>query len=74
MKSTYLSKLVLITFLTGVFYSMNSPSAQAGDAEKELRDIKEQFGPVLKLEGLARKEINAIAKAQSGTRAGEPPK
>lgn len=65
MKGPYLSKLVLITFLTGVFYLLNSPSAQAGDAERELREIKEQFGPVLKLEGTARKEINAIANLLS---------
>ncbi len=31
------------------------------DAVKELRELKKNFGPVLKLKGPARKEVNAIA-------------
>ncbi len=54
------------TFCTALFVGMFAFAmpAQATDttgSEAELQTIKEQFGPVLQLEGHARREINAIA-------------
>ena len=51
------SKLFITTFLIAIFCT-NNISAQTNDPNQTL---KEEFGPVLKLTGKARKEINTIA-------------
>ena len=58
--------LVFTTFSVGVLmlgggmFTTTQATELAG-SEAELQDMKEKFGPVLQLEGIAQKEINAIA-------------
>ncbi len=58
--------LLLYTLCVGVFtlaggmFATTQATEMTG-SEAELQDMKEKFGPVLKLEGNAQKEINAIA-------------
>ncbi len=57
LNSSLLASLLVVGFLVAV----GSQAEAANNPEKELQAIKDKFGPVLKLEGTARKEINAIA-------------
>ncbi len=44
-----------------LFFFLGNSAWAGADAEKELERIKQEFGPVLKLQGNAKKEINVIA-------------
>ena len=55
--------LIASLFVFGLLVTLSNQVEASGpsDAQKELESIKKEFGPVLKLKGTARKEINAIA-------------
>ena len=53
------STLLIIGVLAVMIYGPGAPSGAVADTSQN--DIHEEFGPVLQLEGKARKEINAIA-------------
>ena len=59
MEQHRLSMKTLLTIVGIVFFIQGVQSVAL--ANSSVADIKEQFGPVLQLEGNARKEINAIA-------------
>ncbi|MFQ5444110.1 MAG: hypothetical protein ACE5EK_05785, partial [Nitrospinales bacterium] len=54
---------VMIIALLGIWILSSgiTPRAQANETRKNIEKIKKSFGPVLKLKGSARREINAIA-------------
>lgn len=55
--------LITLSLLVGllVLSGSSNPAFASSDPAKELESIKKEFGPVLKLKGTAKKEINAIA-------------
>ncbi len=59
---TYKTSILILTFFVLMIFNANGIGAQ----EKSSQDkMSKEFGPVLKLKGNARKEINAIANILS---------
>ncbi|RMH32786.1 MAG: hypothetical protein D6690_12860 [Nitrospirae bacterium] len=60
--SSTCTAIVGLAFVAGLLLPL-SPAlgVEADNAKETLREIQKNFGPVLKLEGNARREINAIA-------------